>query len=115
MYIQPNYDRKPIGRCSICYGDVVINSFINSVPTCTSCGAIKKSSLPIIPMEKVKPTQKDDYYKDLLKNSLPTLDDILKARLEKSFYVDNDKLSQIYSKERPPKVNGPDIVKVLGG
>ena len=44
-----------IGRCSICGGDVVIpvhwSAVVPSVPTCTSCGAVKRQRLPTVEME----------------------------------------------------------------
>jgi hypothetical protein len=45
---------KIVGRCSICGGNVTLPDVWMGihppVPTCQSCGATKKSDLPVIPM-----------------------------------------------------------------
>lgn len=44
-----------IGTCSICGGTVSVPTVFHSVtppvPTCESCGAQKKSTLPVVEME----------------------------------------------------------------
>lgn len=43
---------KVIGKCSLCGGDVVVSE-IQTIPTCESCGAKKKSdNTPVVEMIK---------------------------------------------------------------
>ena len=48
-------NEKIIGKCSICGGLVTVPNIwygINPpIPTCSSCGAVKKDLLPVIDME----------------------------------------------------------------
>jgi hypothetical protein len=50
-------NKKVIGTCSICGGKVVVYQSMEgaSVPTCTSCGAVKRETMPVIPMEPTRP------------------------------------------------------------
>lgn len=47
---------KVIGSCSICGGNVVVPTSWYGVyppePTCETCGAVKKRSLPVVEMEQ---------------------------------------------------------------
>lgn len=48
------YDRLTVGSCSICGGDVTVPkvymSTIPPTPTCSKCGAVARSLLPVIDM-----------------------------------------------------------------
>jgi hypothetical protein len=48
--------QQVVGRCSLCGGSVTIPTFYHSVvpptPTCQSCGATKKNTMPIVEMEQ---------------------------------------------------------------
>lgn len=47
-------NKRIIGQCSICGGNVVVPTVCWSVnppvPICESCGAVKRNELPVIPM-----------------------------------------------------------------
>lgn len=52
-----------LGRCSICGGNVTVpfmwHGIYPPVPTCNSCGAVKKNTTPVIDMTPTKEPSRD--------------------------------------------------------